>query len=76
MDHILYSFDKDIKACVSQNIFNENWKKCIPGNEILAVKFDFIIPPWFLRINQSYELKRVSVSKFVLGSEYTNLAHN
>ena len=72
------TFDSDIKACSSQNIFeeNQNWKVCIPGNEILEVKFDLTIPPWFHRIIQSYELKRISVSKFVLGMEYTNLAHD
>ena len=72
------TFDSDIKACVSKHIFNknENWKNCISGYEILEVKFDFTIPPWFHRIIQSYELKRISVSKFVLGTEYTNLAHD
>ena len=72
------TFDSDINACSSQNIFeeNQNWKVCIPGNEILEVKFDLNIPPWFHRIIQNYQLKRISVSKFVLGMEYTNLAHD
>lgn len=72
------TFDSDIKACVSKHIFNENenWKNCIFGYEILELKFDLTIPPWFHRIIQSYELQRISVSKFVLGSEYTNLAHD
>ena len=72
------TFDSNIKACVSNDIFDNtnNWKPCIPGNDILEVKFDFTIPPWFHRIIQSYELKRISVSKFVLGLEATNLAHD
>tara|TARA_Y100000741_G_scaffold356956_1_gene334228 strand:- start:563 stop:1315 length:753 start_codon:yes stop_codon:yes gene_type:complete len=72
------TFDSDIKACISNDIFDSsnNWKPCIPGNDILEVKFDFTIPPWFHRIIQSYELKRISVSKFVLGLEATNLAHD
>ncbi len=72
------TFDSDIKACQSNSIFSNinNWKTCIPGNDILEVKFDLTIPPWFHRIIQSYELKRVSVSKFVLGMEATNLAHD
>ena len=72
------TFDSNIKACISNNIFesSNNWKPCIPGNDILEVKFDFTIPPLFHRIIQSYELKRISVSKFVLGLEATNLAHD
>ena len=72
------TFDSDIKACSSQDIFekNQNWKECISGNDILEVKFDLNIPPWFHRIIQNYQLKRISVSKFVLGMESTNLAHD
>ena len=72
------TFDSDIKACSSFKIFetNQNWKVCIPGNDILEVKFDLNIPPWFHRIIQNYQLKRISVSKFVLGMESTNLAHD
>ena len=72
------TFDSDIKACKSNSIFSNinNWKTCIPGNDILEVKFDLTIPPWFHRIIQSYELQRISVSKFVLGMEATNLAHD
>ena len=72
------TFDSDIKACSSNNIFNNknSWKTCIAGNDILEVKFDFTIPPWFHRIIQSYQLKRISVSKFVIGMEASNLAHD
>ena len=72
------TFDSDIRACISNDIFKNqyNWRTCIPGNDILEVKFDFTIPPWFHRIIQSYQLKRISVSKFVLGLEATNLAHD
>ena len=72
------TFDSNIKACSSNNIFNStnSWKACISGNDILEVKFDFTIPPWFHRIIQSYQLKRISVSKFVLGMEASNLAHD
>ena len=72
------TFDSNIKACESGSIFNStnNWKACIPGNDILEVKFDFTIPPWFHRIIQNYQLKRISVSKFVMGLEATNLAHD
>jgi hypothetical protein len=72
------TFDSELQACVSNNIFGNdyNWKSCIPGYDILEVKFDFTIPPWFHRIIQNYQLKRLSVSKFVLGLEATNLAYD
>ena len=72
------TFDSDIYACSNDTLFENdyNWKICIPGNDILEVKFDLTIPPWFHRIIQSYQLKRVSISKFVLGIESTNLAHD
>ena len=72
------TFDSNLRACASNKIFNnlENWKTCIPGYDILEVKFDLTMPPWFHRIIQSYELKRISVSKFVLGLEACDLAHD
>ena len=72
------TFDSDIRASISSDIFKNQytWKTCIPGNDILEVKFDLTIPPWFHRIIQSYQLKRISVSKFVLGLEATNLAYD
>ncbi len=72
------TFDSDIYACSNDKLFENdyNWKICIPGNDILEVKFDLTIPPWFHRIIQNYQLKRISVSKFVLGMETTNLAHD
>ena len=47
------------------NLFpNHNFTKLtIPGYEILEVKFDRTIPPWFQKIIQSFELKRLSVSR-------------
>ena len=50
------------------------WKKCRPGYTILEVKFDRSIAPWFHRMIQNYNLKRLSISKFVLGMEYCNIA--
>ena len=72
------TFDSDIYACSNDKLFENdyNWKICIPGNDILEVKFDLTIPPWFHRIIQNYQLKRISVSKFVLGMETTNLVHD
>ena len=72
------TFDSDIKACKSDSIYgtDNSWNLCLPGYEILEVKFDFTMPPWFHRIIQNYQLKRLSVSKFVLGFEATKLAYD
>ena len=66
---------KPVRLTISLIVKN-SWKSCIAGNDILEVKFDFTIPPWFHRIIQSYQLKRISVSKFVIGMEASNLAHD
>ena len=42
-------------------------RRCMPGYTILEVKFRYHVPAWFHRIIQSYELRRVSVSKFCEG---------
>ncbi len=44
---------------------------CKTGYTILEVKFDRSIPLWFHRIIQSYNLRRESISKFVLGMCYS-----
>lgn len=41
--------------------------ECIPGYKIMEVKFFRRIPLWFHRLIQTYNLKRVSISKFVVG---------
>lgn len=70
------TFDSNLRSSISNQLFNKdyNWKKCLEGYEILEVKFDRTIPPWFQRVIQSFELKRLSVSKYVLGVEATGLA--
>ena len=74
------TFDQNI-SCIKLNDDFGNLNKnhsvlCEAGYTILEVKLDRSIPAWFHRIIQSYELKRISVSKFVLGLEATNLAHD
>ena len=78
--HGLYfrlTFDGDIYASKSNSLFGQfNNKSCIPGYEILEVKFDNTIPPWFQKVIQLFQLKTVSISKFVLGIEGTGLAYD
>ncbi len=72
------TFDSNIRSCISNSLFNtkNQWKKCIDGYDILEVKFDTTIPAWFQKIIQSYELNRLSISKYVLGLEATGLAED
>ena len=72
--HGLYfrlTFDQNL-SCINLNnnlensLINHNLL-CKAGYTILEVKFDRSIPLWFHRIIQSYNLRRQSISKFVLG---------
>ncbi len=78
--HGLYfrlTFDQNL-SCVklnnklTNNLVN-NSLKCKAGFTILEVKFERSIPLWFHRIIQSYNLRRQSISKFVLGMCSTKL---
>ena len=78
--HGLYfrlTFDQKI-SCINLNnnldnsYLNQNIS-CKTGYTILEVKFDRSIPLWFHRIIQSYNLRRQSISKFVLGMCYSKL---
>ena len=72
------TFDSDIKAQLSTELFNKDkqnyWKLAKPGYTVLEVKFERSIPPWFHRIIQCYNLKRVSISKMVIGMEACGVA--
>ena len=72
------TFDNNLSSTISKNLFSSDHqsKKTIPGYEILEVKFDRTIPPWFQKVIQSFELNRLSVSKYVLGCETTKLAYD
>lgn len=78
--HGLYfrlTFDQNI-ACIDlennlREIPNNNSYLCKAGYTILEVKFDRSIPAWFHRVIQTYNLKRESISKFVLGMCCLNL---
>lgn len=48
----------------------------LPGYAIMEVKFRFHVPSWFHRIIQSYELRRVSISKICRGMDVLELAEN
>jgi len=73
------TFDSNILASKTQNLFtSDNFSsriECRAGYTILEVKFERSIPPWFHRIIQNYDLRRLSISKFVIGMEQCGIAH-
>ena len=72
------TFDSNILASETQNLFTSDnflsWLECKAGYTILEVKFERSIPPWFHRIIQNYDLRRLSISKFVIGMEQCGIA--
>jgi SPX domain protein involved in polyphosphate accumulation len=48
---------------------------CKAGKTILELKFERSIPAWFHRIIQCYNLRRMSISKYVLGICSSKLGH-
>ena len=72
------TFDTNLLSSKTNNLFSNDkyssWLECKAGYTILEVKFDRSIPAWFHRIIQCYNLKRESISKFVLGMSSSGLA--
>ena len=72
------TFDTNLLSSKTNNLFSNDkyssWLECKAGYTILEVKFDRSIPAWFHRIIQCYDLKRKSISKFVLGMSSCGLA--
>jgi len=72
------TFDTNLLTSKTNNLFSNNsyssWLECKAGYTILEVKFDRSIPAWFHRIIQCHNLKRKSISKFVIGMSSCGLA--
>jgi len=72
------TFDTEIMSSKTNRLFdNDNllfWEECKSGYTVLEVKFERSITPWFHRIIQNYNLKRMSISKFVMGVEQSKIA--
>ena len=72
------TFDTNLLSSKANNLFSNDkyssWLECKAGYTVLEVKFDRSIPAWFHRIIQCYNLKRKSISKFVLGMSSCGLA--
>ena len=73
------TFDDNLSSTVTDRLFNrptDRKRVFLPGYCVVEVKFKRHIPAWFHRLTQSYELRRVSVSKYCRGMERMGLADN
>lgn len=72
------TFDSEIMSTKTEKLFDESnslyWEECRAGYTVLEVKFERSITPWFHRIIQNYNLRRLSISKFVMGIEQSKIA--
>jgi hypothetical protein len=71
------TFDEQLSATETGHLFPPAWqspRRLIPGFTVMEVKFRDHLPAWFHRIIQSYELRRVSISKICTGMERLGLA--
>lgn len=71
------TLDSKIQAAPSQSLFGElpNQRvSCMAGYTIMEIKFSRRVPSWFHRILQSYQLQRLSISKYCKAMEACQLA--
>ena len=70
------TFDSDLMCLGAKELFPERQDliRCIPGCTVIELKFLRSIPRWFHRIIQHFELRRVSISKFVVGMKVSGIA--
>tara|TARA_B100001564_G_C20662661_1_gene682278 strand:+ start:2587 stop:3330 length:744 start_codon:yes stop_codon:yes gene_type:complete len=65
------TFDSNLTVSKSKSLYENNnfysYKKYKPGVTILEVKFERSMPAWFHRVIQTFNLRRQSISKYVLG---------
>lgn len=73
------TFDDNLTAASTPHLFPKKWERSrgvLRGHTVLEVKFRHHVPSWFHRIIQSYNLRRVSVSKYCKGVEALGLTPN
>ncbi len=71
------TFDGNLSCAPTARLFPrlyESRRRILPGYTILEIKFQYHVPKWFHRLIQSFELRRVSISKYCAGVEAYNLA--
>ena len=73
------TFDEALRGTATETLFpnsGDTTFSILKGYSVMEVKFRYHIPSWFHRVIQSYELRRVSVSKYCKGVEACKLAAN
>lgn len=73
------TFDERLCATNTNGLFpgaGETRKMMLPGYTVLELKFRHHIPSWFHRIIQSFQLRRVSISKICEAVETLGLAED
>ena len=71
------TFDSQISSIPARSLFSavgDSMRSCLSGYTVLEIKFKRRVPSWFHRIIQSYQLRRVSISKFCEGMTISGLA--
>ncbi|MFP6807244.1 MAG: polyphosphate polymerase domain-containing protein [Pseudomonadales bacterium] len=73
------TFDERLQARDTSTLFpckSTNAALLLPGYTVMEVKFGHRVPAWFHRIIQSFELRRVSISKICEGMKSLHLAED
>ncbi len=73
------TFDEALSSTSTSSLFPvsmKTGKTILAGYTIMEVKFRYHMPAWFHRIIQSFELRRISISKMCKGVEACHLAKN
>jgi len=71
------TLDQQLRVMAASELFPNSWgraKTCVAGMTIMEVKFNRRIPAWFHRLLQVYDLRRLSISKFVAGMKKCEIA--
>ena len=71
------TFDQGLVGQATDKLFpsdDAGRRACVAGFTILEIKFNRRIPAWFHRILQAHEMRRLSISKFVVGMKVCGLA--
>ncbi|MFH1890147.1 MAG: polyphosphate polymerase domain-containing protein [Candidatus Kuenenbacteria bacterium] len=60
------TFDYDIKTQLSNDLKlnNKKWHRVYPQGAVIEVKYNNILPSWFHKIIQRYQLNRIAYSKY------------
>ena len=78
---LVSDYDSYFRISIDYNLVarNKNLSRkieCLKDHKIMEVKFFRRIPLWFHRIIQKYNLRRVSISKFVVGMKFLRYAED